>query len=168
LPIVPTNTSISTVLGSASSAIHAVWTYDPTNVNANTSNGGWFVYNTNESIPSRLSTMTAGHGYWISVISDTVINGSGSLLIAGPTTPPSVSLATGWNLVGYYQIPGESSSNMTNAFKSIGTAGTGYTSLFGFNNATGASTNVGTILPGDAFWISVSPNGGKDYTPSNL
>ena len=57
---------------------------------------------------------------------------------------------------------------MTNAFKSIGTAGTGYTSLFGFNNASGASTNVGVIYPGDAFWISVSPSGGKDYTPSNL
>lgn len=167
LPVVPSNTAIATVLGDAADDIHAVWTYDPTNINANAINGGWFVYNPDASLSS-LSTMTAGHGYWISVISDTVINGSGSLLIAGPTTPPSVSLATGWNLVGYYQIPGESSSNMTNAFKSIGTAGTGYTSLFGFNNATGASTNVGTILPGDAFWISVSPNGGKDYTPSNL
>jgi parallel beta-helix repeat protein len=169
LPIVPTSTNISTVLGGASSAINAVWTYDPTNVNANAENGGWFVYYpNNEELSSSLSTMTAGYGYWISVTSDTTISGSGSLLTKGPTTPPSVDLADGWNLVGYYQIPGESSSNMTDAFKSIGTAGAGYTSLFGFNNASGTSTNVDVILPGDGFWISVSPTGGKNYTPSNL
>ncbi len=168
LPVVPNDTSISTVLGSAESSIQAVWTYNPTSVNANDTNGGWFVYRPDDVEHSSLSTMTAGYGYWISVTNDTSISGSGSLLTKGPTTPPSIDLTNGWNLVGYYQIPGESSSNMTNAFKSIGTAGTDYTSLFGFNNASGASTNVDTILPGDGFWISVSPAGGKNYTPSNL
>lgn len=169
LPIVPIDTNISAVLGDAEDSIEAVWAYDPTNVNANTENDGWFVYHPDGSDTSSLLTMTAGYGYWISVTANTAISGSGSLLTAGPTTPPSVSLDDGWNLIGYYQIPGEVSSNMDDAFSSIGLAGTDYTALFGFNNASGASTNnVDTINPGDAFWISVSPNGGKNYTPSNL
>jgi len=164
LPTVPSSTAIATVLGDASSAINAVWVYDPENIYADDS--GWLVYYPTDSELSILETMTTGYGYWVSVNSDATISGSGSLLSA-QQVPPSRTLISGWNLIGYYQIPGEASSNMTNAFSSIGSAGTDYTSLWGFDNASGTFTNVSVINPGNAFWISV-PVSGKVYTPSNL
>jgi len=170
LPINPISTAIATVLGSSSSAIDAVWTYAPNDVGADDS--GWFVYYPNNlELVSNLTTMTAGYGYWVSVTADTTLSGSGSLLSA-QQVPPSRNLSAGWNLVGYYQIPGESASSMDDAFSSIGVAAVDYTSLWGYNNMTGAfssvhQTAVDAIQPGEAFWISV-PTSGKVYTPSNL
>jgi len=173
LPVVPTNTAIAAVLGSASSAIDAVWTYAPNDTNADDS--GWFVYYPNPTAEqvglSNLETMTTGYGYWVSATADATISGSGTLLSA-QQVPPSRTLASGWNLVGYYQIPSDPSSTRDDAFISIGLAGVDYTSLWGFNNSSGFFTSVDAnaadaILPGNAFWISV-PTSGKVYTPSNL
>ena len=173
LPVVPTNTAIAAVLGSASSAIDAVWTYAPNDTNADDS--GWFVYYPNPTADpvglSNLETMTTGYGYWVSATADATISGSGTLLSA-QQVPPSRTLASGWNLVGYYQIPSDPSSTRDDAFISIGLAGVDYTSLWGFNNSSGFFTSVDAnaadaILPGNAFWISV-PTSGKVYTPSNL
>ncbi|MDO8751992.1 MAG: Ig-like domain-containing protein, partial [Candidatus Wolfebacteria bacterium] len=162
LPIIPNDENISTVLGDAEGNIEAVWTYDPSHPNAV---DGWLAY-----IPgdpdgtNNLDTMTAGYGYWISVNGNVNISGAGNLLTAGPNLPPSRDLSAGWNLVGYYQIPGESSSNPGSAFSSLG--GT-YTGLWGFNNQTGNfMSTVNEILPGDAFWISLPS--AKTYTPSNV
>ena len=163
LPVVPNHADISTVLGDAESNIQAVWTYDPLHPNAI---GGWLVYVPGNSPEiNNISTMTAGYGYWISVTGDTHISGSGGLLSAGPTTPPSRNLTTGWNLVGYYQIPGEDSSVPANAFASLGGTA-GLSALYGFNNSFGSFVDVTTILPGDAFWISLPSE--KIYTPSNI
>ena len=165
LPVVPSNTAIATVLGSASSVIDAVWTYDPTNLNAV---DGWLVYTGNPST-SNLDKMTAGFGYWMSVTDNANLSGSGALLIAGPTSPPSRSLQSGWNLIGYYQLPNENNSTPVNAFASIGAPRIGYTGLWGFTNITGSPklvNSLDTILPGDGFWISLPS--AKPYTPSNL
>ncbi len=166
LPTVPSSTTVADVLGSASPSIAAVWTYDPKNVNANSSNNGWFVYYPGDAVHSNLTDMTAGYGYWVSVTGGATLAGSGTLFTA-QQTPPSRNLTSGWNLVGYYQIPGEDSSTIANAFSAVGLAGVDYTALWGFDNTTGAFINVNTILPGDAFWMSV-PKSDKVYTPSNL
>ncbi len=160
LPVVPTNKNIDAVLGGAEGII-AVWTYDPANLNAV---DGWLVYTGNPAT-SNLDVMTAGYGYWVDATSDTSIDGSGSLIVAGPTVPPSRNLVAGWNLVGYYQIPAESLSTVDNAFASIG-GSAGMTGLWGFNNQNGDFTSVTTIWPGDAFWVSLPSV--KVYTPSNL
>jgi len=163
LPVVPNNMNISTVLGDAESNINAVWTYDLSNPNAI---DGWLVYTPNNSPETNnITVMTAGYGYWISVTGNTTISGSGGLLSVGPTTPPSRNLTAGWNLVGYYQIPGEDSSVPANAFASLGGI-TGLSALYGFNNSFGSFVDVTTILPGDAFWVSLPS--AKTYTPSNL
>jgi len=159
LPVIPSNTAIATVLGDAADDIDAVWTYDPTNLNAV---DGWLVYTGNPST-SNLDKMTAGFGYWISVTDNANLSGSGTLLIAGSTPPPSRSLQSGWNLIGYYQLPNENDSTPDNAFMSLGGS---YTGLWGFDNATGFFKSVTTILPGDGFWISLPS--AKVYTPSNL
>ena len=108
--------------------------------------------------------MTTGFGYWISVSGNTNISGLGTLLLAGPTAPPSRSLEAGWNLIGYYQLPNENNSNATDAFATYG--GSSYTGLWGFDNTTGSFESVTTINPGDAFWISLPD--AKIYTPSNI
>jgi len=165
LPIVPNDKNISIVLGSAEASIEAVWTYDPTNPSAVS---GWLVYVPgNPPETNNLDIMTAGFGYWVSVTSNASISGTGSLLPVGPTLLPSRNLVAGWNLIGYYQIPGEDSSTRTKAFASIGTAGIDYTSLWGFNNQGGAyKASVDPIVPGDAFWISLPT--ARPYTPSNI
>lgn len=162
LPVIPSNTAIATVLGSAINNIDAVWTYDPTNPNAV---DGWLVFvPSNPSGTNNLDRMTTGFGYWVSVTGNTNLSGSGTLLIAGPTPPPSRSLQTGWNLIGYYQLPNEDSSIPANAFASLGNYS--YTGLWGFDNTTGFFNSVTTINPGDAFWISLPS--AKIYTPSNI
>ena len=164
LPVVPSNTAIATGLGEAADDIDAVWTYDPTNPNAV---NGWLVF-----VPrhpqgtNNLTLMTTGFGYWVSVTGNANLSGSGTLLIAGPTPPPSRALQTGWNLIGYYQLPNEDNSTPVSAFASIGAPGVGYNGLWGFDNTTGFFNSVTTINPGDAFWISLPSV--KTYTPSNL
>ncbi len=168
LPVVPTNTNIGAVLGDAANSIKAVWTYDPTNPNAV---DGWLVYVPgNPEETNNLTIMTAGYGYWINVTENETISGSGSLLTVGPTPPPSRNLVKGWNLIGYYQIPGEEYSHPLSAFASIfewGWGPSGITGLWGFNNLTGAFVWVrDDILPGNAFWVSLP--GPRVYTPSNF
>jgi len=157
LPVIPTSTAIDEVLGGAANNIDAVWTYDPTAPNAI---NGWLVY-TGAPNTSNLDMMTAGLGYWISVTGNANLSGSGTLLIAGHTLPPSRSLEAGWNLVGYYQLPGESNSTPAKAFASLQS----WSGLWGFNNTTGIFNSVTAINPGDAFWISLTSD--KIYTPSN-
>jgi len=163
LPVVPNETAIETVLGDASPDIEEVWTYDPTHPNADDS--GWLMYaSADPEGTNNLDIMTTGYGYWISVTGNTNIEGWGSLLTAGPTAPPSRTLNTGWNLIGYYQIPGEDESTPSEAFASLENA---YTGLWGYDNAGGVfKSTVIPILPGDAFWISLTS--GKEYTPSNI
>ena len=164
LPVVPSNTAIATVLGDAADDIDAVWTYDPTNPNAV---NGWLVFVPgNPEGTNNLTLMTTGFGYWVSVTGNANLSGSGTLLIAGPTPPPSRALQTGWNLIGYYQLPNEDNSTPVSAFASIGAPGVGYNGLWGFDNTTGFFNSVTTINPGDAFWISLPSV--KTYTPSNL
>ena len=162
LPVVPSDNHIASVLGSAESKVNSVWTYDPTDPNAVS---GWLVFSpSSPASVSNLNLMTTGFGYWVSVSGDTNISGLGTLLVAGPTAPPSRSLEAGWNLIGYYQLPNESNSTAGDAFKSLGSSA--YTGLWGFDNTTGSFKSVTTINPGDAFWISLP--GAKIYTPSNI
>lgn len=162
LPVVPNETNISTVLGDAASDINEVWAYAPNHANADDS--GWLMYAPGDpEETNNLDIMTTGYGYWISTTNNTNIQGWGSLLTAGPTVPPSRTLNSGWNLVGYYQIPGETSSTPSQAFASLQSD---YTGLWGYDNAGGVfKSTVSTILPGDAFWISLTES--KEYTPSN-
>ncbi len=164
LPIVPSDKDISAVLSGVGGSVESVWTYDPRNPNADDS--GWLVYTPdNPEGTNSLTTMTAGFGYWIRATDNATISGSGSLLPIGPAvTPPSRELSDGWNLIGYYQNPGEASTTPYEAFSSLRGSYTGLR----YNNGKGSFEsieNTSTIEPGDAFWISL-PRGGE-YTPSN-
>ncbi len=159
IPVVPTNTAIANVLGSASSAIDSVWSYDPGNPSADPS--GWLVYRPTEPTLSSLTSMTSGYAYWIKVHTAATLSGTGSLYTPGATAPPSRTLQSGWNLLGYYQLPGEASSTPTKALTTL----SNYTSVVGYDNATGAFKGVSDIQPGEGLWIGL-PSAGQSYYPS--
>ena len=83
----PEDTSLPAVLNSIDGQYSAVWAYV---------NGNWQVYDPANPGFSDLSTMEAGKGYWVEM------NQPGVLLMYGPTSPASISLTTGSNLVGYF------------------------------------------------------------------
>ena len=162
LPVVPTESSIVDVLGDAASSIDIVWTYDPSNPNASDTNG-WLSYSpTDPEGTNNLDIMTAGYGYWISVSRNAIISGSGTLLPVGPDSPPERDLRAGWNLIGYYQNPGEDTSISSDAFASLGTL----SSLWSYDNVSGGYKTVTTILPGDGFWVALPTE--KTYYPGNI
>ena len=83
----PEDTSVSAVLNSINSQYAAVWAYV---------DGNWRVYDSANPGFSDLSTMEAGKGYYI------MMEEPGVLLMYGSTSPASISLTTGDNLVGYF------------------------------------------------------------------
>lgn len=157
LPVQPSSAAIASVLGTAAGSIDSVWSYDPSNSSAPSS--GWLVYYPAHPELSSLSTMNTGYGYWITANANATLSGSGSLF-ASTSTPPSRTVQSGWNLLGYYQLPGQSSSTSTGAFSSI----PGYTTVIGYDNQTGVFKTVSSILPGDAFWLGTPTSG--TYYPS--
>ncbi|MDP2696381.1 MAG: Ig-like domain-containing protein [bacterium] len=115
LGVVPNNNSVSTILGSSSTNVESIWSYDAV---ANT----WSVNHPNDGADTdTLSSMTAGNGYWVNYIgaSSVTLSGSGNLFLAGENTPPSRTLKAGWNLIGYYQRESNTTAVVTNALKTL-------------------------------------------------
>jgi len=111
IPVVPENTSIEVVLGDAEGKIEGIWTYDAVNEE-------WYVYHPNNSTTSNLDTMIPGYGYWIKAKENATIKGYGSLF-REREVPPQRILVPGWNLIGYYQKPGEEEAPVYCALSSL-------------------------------------------------
>lgn len=157
LPVQPSSTAIASVLGTAANSISSVWSYDPSNPLANSS--GWLVYYPAHPELSNLTTMNTGYGYWITANADATLSGVGSLFTS-TSTPPSRTVQSGWNLLGYYQLPGQSNTDAAHAFSTISS----YTTVVGYDNQTGSFKAVSSIVPGDAFWLGIPSSG--TYYPS--
>lgn len=155
LPVTPTTWASTTdVLASVNGNVERVWTY-------NAVNETWSVYNASGA-PGDLNIMTAGHGYWVKMTGDDTLTGVGTLyeqLVPSGDTPPSqlpeVPLAEGWNLIGYYQLPGQTDRPIANALSKLTGAWSGSGSdLITFVKATlQAITPVSTMEPGKGYWI---------------
>ncbi len=155
LPVTPTTwANTEEVLESINGNIERVWSYDAVG-------GEWYIYNADGS-PSNLDIMTAGHGYWVKMTGDDTLEGVGTLyeqLIPSGDTPPSqlpeIPLAQGWNLIGYYQLPGETTSFIANALSKLDGAWSGIGSnLIAFNNGTlEIKTPITVMSPGEGYWI---------------
>jgi len=161
LPVVPSNTSIASVLGTTKNNIETVWSYDA-------GSGHWSVYHGDNIGTSDLVSMTAGDGYWVNYTADNATNlvGSGNLVQEGNSVPPSRKLKEGWNLIGYYQRPNTDSVSAENAlYNNLNNV---WTLLFGYDNTNKHITtlNGGSLLhPGEAFWVWL--NGDRSYTMGN-
>lgn len=150
LPVVPSTTTASTVLGALDNiaTIQSVFTYDALT-------GTWLVYHPNSPETSTFSTMDTGTGYWIDylAVSPATISGTGNLFLEGANTPPQKTLAAGWNLIGYYQL--ENTTNVA-ANAALSTITGQWTQLRTYNNTSKQFQSVlGTnnMSPGQGYWI---------------
>jgi len=162
LPVTPTTwRSIPNTLATVSGKVNRIWTYDAPNAK-------WLVYNTDLSVPSdtNFTSLEAGRGYWIEMNAGGVLVGSGTLyeqLVPSGEQPsnqlPQVQLAKGWNMIGYYQLPGKTDSPIANALVKLdgdwsGTA-TGLSGdLLTFtSNPLQVQTPISTMVVGKGYWI---------------
>ena len=86
LPVQPANTAIADVLSGISGKYASVWAFK---------NGSWQIYDPANPNFSDLTDMTPGWGYYL------YMNQPATLPVSGTAPSPSVSLISGWNLVGY-------------------------------------------------------------------
>jgi parallel beta-helix repeat protein len=165
LPVTPTTWASTTeVLASASGSIERVWSYDAV---AET----WSVYNANGA-PGDLNTMIAGRGYWIKTTNSGNLTGVGTLyeqfIPSGetytPSIPPQIPLATGWNMIGYYQLPGETTATLSNALSTLNGAWTGSDNhLMTFTKGSSPTIkSVSMMNPGEGYWIFMTDD--RPYT----
>ncbi|XKT75244.1 MAG: hypothetical protein ACJKSS_00420 [Patescibacteria group bacterium UBA2103] len=141
LPIVPEDTSISSVLDEIIASVEAVWTYI---------DGTWYVYYPDNAVLSNLTSMEVGYAYFIEVSEDV------TLTVLGDLWDASREISSGWQLVGYPQIDEETTDavSIDTAFSSIGLAGVAYTDLVSYED--GEEVSVSDVSLGDGFWMNVA------------
>jgi hypothetical protein len=170
LPVTPTTwRSIPDTLASIAGKVNRIWTYDAPA-------GKWLVYNTDPSVPSdaNFTSLEAGRGYWIDMNSSGTLTGSGTLyeqLVPSGGQPssqlPQVQLAEGWNLIGYYQLPGETTASIADALSKLSGAWSGAGSdVIAFTpNTLQPLTPILVMEPGKGYWIYM--NSAKLYSFGN-
>ncbi len=100
LPVIPQNTAIGPLF--QAQPFIQIATY--LNPNPPSPQSAWTFYNS--SGPSDLTAMRDGVGYWVNMSSQTppgtalCVTGY-AIARPGPNLPPSYSVATGWNLIGF-------------------------------------------------------------------
>ena len=143
LSLLPADTSIETVLGAIVEQYSSVWTYV---------NGAWQFYSPQQPGFSDLSALEPGKGYWINM------DNSAILPVSGSDAPVSISLTTGWNLVGYNESTSQSVadalSSISGKFQNVWTYKKGAWQLYdpvspGFSDLT-------ILEPGRGYWIKVN------------
>ncbi len=141
LPVQPANTSIASVLSGVKGAYEVVWAYP---------NQTWQVYDPNDAAGSTLTTMQAGMGYWIKMTSAKTLD------LSGTAPSSSLTLTSGWNLVGYN---GTSCAPASTALFSLGSAlqvSWGYPSQgWQFYDPTNLSSTLSQFCPGAGYWLNV-------------
>ena len=98
-PIIPSSTSLSSVLASqiAGGNFTVIWSYQ---------NGKWFEASlSGGKLSGTLTTFQDGYGYWIYMTKPDSVFVVGNIISPPPATPPSYSLTLGWNLVGFKPEP---------------------------------------------------------------
>ncbi len=143
LPYTPSNTAISSVLAGIDGYFTIVWAYP---------NGAWKFYDPSDPDWSTLTTMEAGKGYWIKMTSARTLTSSG-------TTPStSISLSTGWNLVGYNRTTSGTASTVLTGIAGNTTIVWGYPNqAWKFYDPTDPDwSTLTTFVGGGGYWIKTT------------
>lgn len=141
LPLEPSNTAIDVVTAGIADSCVSIWAFDPSTY--------WTSYFPGGSGNS-LTTMESGKGYWVNMSSAATLNVGGS----APTA--AISLADGWNLVGF----GGADSTAVDTSLS----GVTYVSVWAFDPSTywssnfsgGSSNSLSTLSTTLGYWIDVT------------
>ena len=143
LPYTPSDTAIGTVLSGIAGYYTIVWGYP---------SQAWKFYDPTDAEGSTLTTMEAGKGYWIKMTSARTLTASG-------TTPStSVSLASGWNLVGYNRTTSGVASTVLAGISGSTTIVWGYPSqAWKFYDPTDVEgSTLTTFISGGGYWIKTT------------
>jgi len=101
LPLMPEDTSITSLLSSINGNYSIVWAY-----NASDTADHWKKYDPGAPFGNDLTTMEAGKGYWIMMTSNDTLFVTGD--VPGST---DIILKAGWNLIGYNSLVGQPIEN---------------------------------------------------------
>lgn len=159
LPLLSGSVSPASLFGTA---VEEVWTYDTGNSAAV---DGWLTYT--EGAPEGVNTLSVlepGRAYWVKVSSGLSVSVSEASL-EGPVTPPSVTLHTGWNLVGPFGLPGDTEKPVHDAFASLldEHGEETWTALWALESGTLATPSV--VEVGHGYWIYIQ--GEREHTPTS-
>ncbi|MBI2353618.1 MAG: choice-of-anchor D domain-containing protein [Deltaproteobacteria bacterium] len=144
LPVQPSQTAVGSLLGAL--GYRNLWGY---------TGGAWRMYDPANPIFSDLSEMAAGNGYWI------YATGPATLQVQGSAADKSVSLASGWNLVGFSATAAQDVGQATSAI------GPNLDKVWGFRNgawqlydpANPIFSDLATLEPGRGYWIKMKQSG---------
>ncbi len=143
LPVQPVDTTISLVLSGMTGPYQIVWGYP---------SQAWKFYDPNDPLDSKLATMEAGKGYWINTTS------AQTLTVSGSMPPSSLSLAQGWNLLGYDGASCKASSTVLSSLSTSLQVAWGYSgqswTVYDPNDAQGSTLTQ--FCPNNGYWIKVN------------
>jgi len=143
IPYTPSDTAIGTVLSGISGYYTIVWGYP---------SQAWKFYDPSDPDGSTLTTMTPGKGYWIKMTS------ARTLTVSGTTPSTSVSLASGWNLVGYNTTSSGVASTVLAGISGSTTIVWGYPSqAWKFYDPTDVDgSTLTSFTSGGGYWIKTT------------
>ena len=147
LPVQPSSTAIATVLSGIAGSYEVVWAYP---------NQALKIYDPSDTAGSTLTTMQPGNGYWIKMTS------AKTLSVSGTAPPSSVTLLSGWNLVGY----NGPSLTVSASSEGLSALGTNLNVLWGYPSPSqgwqfydptnSGSSTLTQLCPGAGYWIEVT------------
>lgn len=140
LPLIPDDSSIEVVL-SGLAGVESVWTYVA---------GVWYSYS--PGVPSDLTDMVDGEGYWISMSASATLSVSGTEMPVDPFDPlPAYPVVEGWNLIGF-----KSTTPMT---VDEYLAGVDYVRVYEFIDVYSVLSATDDMTPGRGYWMAASDPG---------
>ena len=152
LPLMPEDTSITSLLSSINGNYSIVWEYS-----ASDTADHWKKYDPATPFGNDLTTMEPGKGYWIMMNSDDILNISGMM-----PEPTDIELWSGWNLIGYNSL---NPQTITDALSSING---NYSIIWAYNASdstdhwkkydpnTPFGNDLANMEPGNGYWIMMT------------
>jgi hypothetical protein len=148
-PYIVCDTDLETVLASIGGKYDKVQAYDPIDPD-----NSWMHYNSQKpAVMNDLAHIHNAMGFWIHI---TDPNGAG-LVIEGtsPSSPQSIQLYSGWNLVGY---PSETERLRNNALNNLD-YGIEVDSVQYYDSQTNSFSEMkfnSKMMPGNGYWVHVT------------
>ena len=140
LPLIPENSTIEAVLTDLD-GVEAVWSYEA---------GTWYSYA--PDVPSDLTEMTDGKGYWIEMSASATLTVYGTEMPEDPLAPlPAYPVVVGWNLVGFKETYTMRVSDYL--------AGVSYARVYEYVGGYHSLSASDLMKPGQGYWIAVTEAG---------
>jgi hypothetical protein len=142
IPKTTQKTTVNSTLSPIMDNVISIWSYD---------NGSWKVYDPQKPDASTLNALEPGKAVWMNMSQDAELNISGDGLI------DPVTLASGWNLVGFNSSTSKNISDAISTIaqnvKSVWTYADGKWKVFDPKNPGLSDLNV--LEPGLGYWVKV-------------